>query len=267
MIHYKTISEIEKIRQSSLLVSKTLAATVSILKEGISTLFIDNFIATFIQDHKALPAFKGYRGFPYHACISVNDTVVHGLPSESIVLKNGDVLSVDTGVIQDGFYGDSAYTFLIGDNNLAVKNLLLRTKESLYIGIQKSVCGGRLGDISFAIQESTEGKYGYGVVKELVGHGIGRKLHEDPQVPNYGKKGKGTLLKEGIVIAIEPMINLGTRDVFVDRDKWSIKTKDGKVSAHYEHTVSIQKNTADILSDFSKIEAAIKNNSNLWNEL
>ncbi len=189
------------------------------------------------------------------------------MPSESIVLKNGDVLSVDTGVIQDGFYGDSAYTFLIGDNNMAVKNLLLRTKESLYIGIQKSVSGGRLGDISFAIQESTEGKYGYGVVKELVGHGIGRKLHEDPQVPNYGKKGKGTLLKEGIVIAIEPMINLGTRDVFVDRDKWSIKTKDGKVSAHYEHTVSIQKNTADILSDFSKIEAAIKNNSNLWNEL
>jgi methionyl aminopeptidase len=260
MIHYRTPQEIEWIRKSALLVGQALAEAARMLKPGITTLQVDARVEQFIRDHGAVPSFKNYKNYPYATCISVNDAVVHGFPNER-ELKEGDVVSVDAGVYMNGYHGDSAYTFCIGSASEAIGKLLRITKESLYLGIEKAVHGNRVGDISHAIQNYTEKENGYGVVRELVGHGIGKKLHEDPQVPNFGKRGTGPKLKEGSVIAIEPMINLGKKEVYHDNDGWTIRTIDHQPSAHYEHTVAIQKNKADILSSFLDVEAAEQANS------
>ena len=265
MIHYKSKAEVELMRESSLLVSKTIAMVASIIRPGVSSLFLDSKAEEFIKDHKALASFKGYNGFPFTCCISVNDAVVHGFPSKD-ELREGDVVSVDVGVFKNGFHGDSAYTFAIGEIAADVKQLMRVTKESLYKGIEKAVHGNRVGDIAYAVQQHTEKEHGYGVVRDLVGHGLGRHLHEEPQVPNFGKRGTGAKLKEGMVIAIEPMINLGTREVYHDKDGWTIKTADGKPSAHYEHDVAIQRGKADILSSFVEIEAAEKMNTALCSD-
>ncbi|MBN8787934.1 MAG: type I methionyl aminopeptidase [Terrimonas sp.] len=262
MVYYKTNEEIELIRKSSLLVSATLAEVAKFLKPGITTLQVDAMAEQFIRDNGAVPSFKNYKGFPFTSCISVNDAVVHGFPN-NIELKDGDIVSVDLGVFMNGYHGDSAYTFALGSIPDEVKRLLRVTKESLYKGVEKAVAGNRIGDIAFAVQEHTERQYGYGVVRELVGHGLGRHLHEDPQVPNFGKRGTGLKMKEGLVIAIEPMINLGKKDVYYDTDGWTVRTKDGKPAAHYEHNVCVKKNKPDLLSSFTAIEANEKANSNL----
>lgn len=262
MVYYKTNEEIELIRKSSLLVSATLAEVAKFLKPGITTLQVDAMAEKFIRDNGGVPSFKNYKGFPFTSCISVNDAVVHGFPN-NIELKDGDVVSVDLGVFMNGYHGDSAYTFALGVIPDDVKQLLRVTKESLYKGVEKAVAGNRVGDIAFAVQDYTERQHGYGVVRELVGHGLGRHLHEDPQVPNFGKRGTGLKMKEGLVIAIEPMINLGKKDVYYDTDGWTVRTKDGKAAAHYEHTVCVQKNKPDILSSFIEIEKNEKANSNL----
>jgi len=262
MINYKTQVEIELMRQSCLLVGETIAEIAKILKPGITTLQLNNIAEQYILDNKAIPSFKNYKGFPFTACISVNDAVVHGFPT-NVVLKEGDIISFDIGAFKNGYHGDSAYTFGLAPVTDEAKQLMKITKESLYKGIEKAVAGNRIGDIAFAIQEYTERKHGYGVVRELVGHGLGKSLHEDPQVPNYGKRGSGAKLKEGLVIAIEPMINMGKKDVVNDPDGWTIRTKDSKPSAHYEHNVCIRKGNADILSSFSSIEAAERANDNL----
>jgi methionyl aminopeptidase len=265
MIHYKSKAEIELIRESSLLVSKTLAEVAKIIKPGISTFELDQFAEKFILDNGATASFKGYQDFPFACCISVNDAVVHGFPTKD-ALKDGDIVSVDVGAFKNGFHGDSAYTFAVGEISAELKQLLRVTKESLYKGIEKAIHGNRVGDIAYAVQQYTEKEHGYGVVRELVGHGLGRKLHEEPQVPNYGKRGTLQKLKEGMVIAIEPMINLGTKNVYHDKDGWTIKTEDGKAAAHYEHTICIQRGKADILSSFTEIEAAEKANTNLCSD-
>lgn len=263
MIICKTNEQIELMRQSALLVSKTLSEIAKILKPGITTLSLDQLIGQFISDHHAVPSFLHYNGYPFNSCISVNDVVVHGFPNKN-ELQEGDIVSVDIGVILNEWHGDHAYTFAIGDPGPEVMQLIKITKESLYKGIEKAVAGNRIGDIAFAIQEHTEKKNGYGVVRELVGHGIGRKLHEDPQVPNYGKKGNGTKLKEGMVLAIEPMINLGKKEVYTESDGWTVRTKDGTPSVHFEHDVAIRKGKADILSDYSIIEKQEANNPHLF---
>ena len=265
MIHYKTGAQIELIRESCKLLEETLAIVAAMIKPGVTTLDLDKAAEEYIRDHGAVPSFKGYHDFPYTCCISVNDAVVHGFPTKDLI-KEGDIISVDAGVFKNGYHGDSAYTFAVGNIATDAKQLLRVTKESLYKGIEKAVAGNRVGDIAFAVQEHTEKKYGYGVVRELVGHGLGESLHEEPQVPNYGKRGSGAKLKEGMVIAIEPMINLGKRDIKTDKDGWTIRTRDGKPAAHYEHTLCIQKNEADILSSFKKIEAAEKANSFLCSD-
>ncbi|MGG9971500.1 type I methionyl aminopeptidase [Ferruginibacter sp. SUN002] len=267
MIHYKTKDEIELMRQSSLLVSKTLAEVAKIIKPGITTLEIDSFAEQFILDNGAKPSFKGYGkpAFPFACCISVNDAVVHGFPTND-ALREGDIVSVDVGVFKNGFHGDSAYTFALAGVTDDVKKLLAVTKASLYKGIEKAVHGNRIGDISFAIQHYTEKEHGYGVVRDLVGHGLGEHLHEDPQVPNYGKKGTGAKLLEGLVIAIEPMINMGTKNVYHDKDGWTIRTEDGKPAAHFEHNVAVRKGKADVLSSFAEIEASEKGNANLCSD-
>lgn len=262
MIHYKSSGEVELIRESCLLVSEAIALVATILKPGISTFAVDRQAEEFIIDNKAVPSFKNYRGFPFTCCISVNDAIVHGFPTKK-ELKDGDIVSVDVGVFKNGFHGDSAYTFAIGNIDEEVKKLMRITKQSLYKGIEKAVSGNRIGDISFAVQDYTEKQYGYGVVRELVGHGLGKHLHEDPQVPNYGKRGSGAKLQEGLVIAIEPMINMGGRQVWYDDDGWTVRTKDGKPSAHYEHTICVKKERADILSTFEDIEINEKANANL----
>lgn len=262
MIQYKNREEIEIMRQSCLLVGKAHAEAVKILRPGVTTMDINNIVETFIADNGGTPTFKNYNGFPYATCISVNAVVVHGFPGK-LELKDGDIISLDIGVYKNGFHGDSAYTYAIGEVAEEAKQLLRVTKESLYLGIQKARQGNRIGDIAHAIQEHTEKKHGYGVVRELVGHGVGRNLHEDPQVPNYGKKGTGAKLKEGMVLAIEPMINLGVKEVVHLEDGWTVLTKDGKVSAHFEHDVCITKDAADVLSSFDPIEAAEKANGNL----
>lgn len=260
MILYKTNEEIELIRQSSLLVGKTLGEVAKHIRPGVTTLELDRIGAEFIADHGALAAFKGYGGFPNSLCISLNDSVVHGIPSK-YELCEGDIVSVDCGVLMNGYYGDSAYTFAVGEVSEEVAKLLQVTKESLYKGIEKAVAGMRMGDLSYAVQEHAE-KHGFGVVKELVGHGVGKALHEKPEVPNYGKRGVGIKLQEGLVIAIEPMINLGKAAVWQDRDGWTIRTKDNKVSAHFEHTVAVRKGKADILSSFEYVEEVLKTKDN-----
>ena len=249
-------------RESALLVGKTIAEIAKVIKPGITTAQLDKVADEFIRDHKAIPSFKNFKGYPYASCISVNDAVVHGFPS-NIELKEGDVVSVDIGVYKNAFHGDSAYTLALGEPAPEILQLLRVTKESLKKGIEKAVAGNRVGDIGFAVQDYCEKQFKYGVVRELVGHGLGRNLHEDPQIPNFGKRGSGAKLNEGLVIAIEPMVNLGVKEVWYDKDGWTVRTKDGKVSAHYEHNVCVRKVKADVLSSFEEIEAAEKNNQYL----
>jgi len=259
MIHIRTNEEIELIRKSALMVSATLTEVAKFLKEGITTSSIDAMAEKFIRDNGGVPSFKGYGGFPASLCISVNEVVVHGFPSD-YVLKDGDIISVDCGVYMNGYHGDSAYTFAIGNVAPETLKLLQVTKQSLYKGIAEAKENNRVGDISFAIENYTHKEHGYGVVRELVGHGVGKNLHEDPQVPNYGRRGDGKRLKEGIVIAIEPMINMGRKEVVTLEDGWTVVTIDRKMSAHFEHTVAVRKNSGENLSTFEGIEAAEKAN-------
>lgn len=256
MVTFKTDEEVELLRQSNLLVSETHAEIASMMKPGVTTREIDKRAEEYIRDNGGTPGFKGYQGFPNALCISVNDQVVHGIPSD-YVLKEGDIVSVDCGVYKNGFHGDSAYTFAIGEITDEVEKLLRITKESLYLGIEKAVVGNRLGDIGFAVQTHAE-RNGFSVVREMVGHGVGRNLHEAPEVPNYGRKGSGMKLKNGLVLAIEPMINLGKRFIVQNDDGWTIRTSDGSASAHFEHSVVIRPEKADILSDFTLIEERLK---------
>ena len=253
MISIKTDEEIELLRESNLLVGKTLGEMAKHIRPGVSTLELDRIADEFIRSHGAVRGFLGYGGFPNSLCISVNDVVVHGIPSADCVLKEGDVVSIDCGTLKNGYYGDSAYTFEVGRVDDEIHRLLVTTKESLYKGIEKAVAGLRIGDIGHAIQSYCESA-GFSVVRELVGHGVGKNLHEDPQVPNYGRAGQGIKLKEGMVIAIEPMINLGERHVYIEEDGWTIRTRDRKPSAHFEHTLAIRKHGVDILSSFDFVE-------------
>jgi len=263
MIIYKTDAEVGLMQQSAQLVSKTLTEVAKVLKPGITTMELDKLCDDFVHDHNAIPSFKNYKSsYPYSICASINDVVVHGFPNNE-PLKDGDIVSIDLGVILNGWHGDHAYTFVLGEVSDEVLKLVRVTKESLYKGIEKAIAGNRLGDISYAIQEHTEKKNGYGVVRELVGHGLGRSMHEDPQMPNYGKRGNGPKMNENMVLAIEPMINLGTREVYTDSDGWTVRTRDGKPSVHFEHDVCVKRNKALILSDYSIIEAAEKANPNL----
>ena len=263
MVIYKSVAETELIRESCKIVNDAIALVASLIKPGISTMELNDKAEEYIRSQDATPSFKNYNGFPYACCISVNDAVVHGFPTND-KLKEGDVISVDVGAYKNKFHGDSAYTFALGEISDEVKHLMRITKESLYKGIEKAIVGNRVGDISFAVQDYTEKQFGYGVVRELVGHGLGHDLHEDPQVPNYGKRGTGAKLKDGLVIAIEPMINLGGKEVLNDQDGWTIRTADGKPSAHYEHTICVRKGKADVLSSFESIEKAEKANSLLY---
>ena len=255
MIYYKTEEEIELVRKSSLLVAKTHAEIAGLIKPGITTLALDKIAEEFIRDNGGVPAFKGYGGFPNTLCMSPNDQVVHGIPNDRI-LENSEILSVDCGVLMNGYYGDSAFTYEVGEVDTETKQLLKVTKESLYKGIEQAVVGNRIGDIGYAVQFHAE-SYGYGVVRELVGHGVGKSLHESPEVPNYGRRGKGVMLKEGLVIAIEPMINMGTKSILQHNDGWTITTIDNKPSAHFEHTIVVRKGKAEILSSFEEIEKKI----------
>ncbi|MCF8229184.1 MAG: type I methionyl aminopeptidase [Bacteroidales bacterium] len=261
MIHIKTEEEIDLLRESSLLVGKTLAEVARIMKPGCRTIELDKRAEAFIRSHDAVPGFLGYNGFPSSLCISVNEVVVHGFPGE-YELKEGDIVSIDCGVLKNGFYGDSAYTFAVGEVSEEKKMLMQRTKESLYLAIEQAVHGKRLGDIGNAVQSYVE-QFGYNVVRDLVGHGLGKNLHEKPEVPNYGRKGTGTKLKERMVLAIEPMVNLGTRNVIQEKDGWTIRTADRFPSAHYEHDVVIRKDKAEILSTFEYIEEVLKANDNI----
>ena len=255
MIYLKTQEEVELLRENNLLVSATLAEVGKNIRPGVTTLELDRIAEEFIRSQGAVPGFLGYGGFPNTLCVSVNENVVHGIPS-NYALREGDIVSVDCGTILKGFYGDSAYTFGVGEIAPEVEQLLRVTKESLYKGVEKAVAGGRVGDISAAVQAHAE-KYGYGVVRELVGHGLGREMHESPEVPNYGRRGTGPLLKEGMVICIEPMINMGSKNVVFERDGWTVRTKDRKPSAHFEFAVAIRNGEADVLTDFGIIEEAI----------
>ena len=264
MIFLKTDDEIELLRQSNLLVGKTLAEVAKLIKPGVTTRQLDKVAEEFIRDNGAIPTFKGYPSpyggsFPGALCTSVNEQVVHGIPND-VPLRDGDIVSVDCGTLMNGFCGDSAYTFCVGEVEPEIKQLLQVTKESLYLGIENAVHGKRLGDIGFAIQSHCEAK-SYGVVREFVGHGIGHEMHEDPQVPNYGRRGTGTMLKKGMCLAIEPMITQGSREIIMERDGWTVRTKDRKFAAHFEHTVAVGKGKADILSSFEYIEQVLGNKS------
>ena len=255
MIYYKTEEEIELVRKSSLLVAKTHAEIAGLIKPGITTLALDKIAEEFIRDNGGVPAFKGYGGFPNTLCMSPNEQVVHGIPNDRF-LENSEILSVDCGVVMNGYYGDSAFTYEVGEVDVETKKLLKVTKESLYKGIEQAVAGNRIGDIGYAVQQHAE-SFGYGVVRELVGHGVGKNLHESPEVPNHGRRGKGVMLKEGLVIAIEPMINMGTKCILQHNDGWTITTIDNKPSAHFEHTIVVRKGKAEILSSFEEIEKKI----------
>ncbi|MBU2651125.1 MAG: type I methionyl aminopeptidase [Bacteroidetes bacterium] len=255
MSYCKTEDEIELLRESSLLVGKTLGEVAKMLKPGVRTIDLDRRAEEFIRDNGAVPGFKGYNGFPFTLCISINEQIVHGFPSERELI-DGDLVSIDCGVLKNGFYGDSAYSFAIGNVSEDIRLLLDRTLASLYRGIEMAVDGKRIGDIGHAIQSFVE-SFGYSVVRDLVGHGLGSNLHEKPEVPNYGRQGSGVKLREGMVLAIEPMINLGTRYVVQEPDGWTIRTADRMPSAHFEHDVVIRKGKAEILSTFSYIEEVI----------
>ena len=256
MIFYKTDEEIELIRQSADLLGRAHAEVAKNIRPGISTAELDKIAYEFILSGGAKPSFKGYNGFPYSLCISVNENVVHGFPGK-YQLKEGDVVSIDCGVYLNGFHSDSAYTYAVGEISKEAEMLLQTTKESLYKGIEQAVTGNRIGDIAFAVQSHVE-EQGFSVVRELVGHGIGKKLHEGPEVPNYGKRGKGPKLSDGMVLAIEPMVNAGKKNVIQEADGWTIRTEDRKPSAHFEHTVAVRKGKAEILTTFKYIEEVIK---------
>jgi len=257
MLVYKTEEEIEIIRQNNLLVSKTLAEVAKLIKPGVTTLELDKRAEEYIRDNGAVPGFLGYGGYPNTLCTSVNDEVVHGIPS-NYVLKDGDVISVDCGTFMDGYYGDTAYTFPVGEVREDVMKLLRTTKESLFLGIEQAIDGRRIGDIGNAVQLHAE-RQGYSVVREMVGHGLGKNLHEAPEVPNYGRRGRGVMIKKGLVLCIEPMINMGSKYIKQDNDGWTIRTLDGKPSAHYELAVVVDKGKAEILSTFEYIEEITKN--------
>lgn len=258
-IIYKTSEEIELIRKSGDLLSRTLGELARIIQPGVTTKALDDLARTFIQDHGGSPAFLNYEGFPYSLCISINDKVVHGFPGDD-TLKDGDIISVDGGVNLNGYISDSAYTFAVGEVSEAVKNLLSVTREALDAGIAEAVIGRRIGDISYAI-EQTVLPHGYGIVKDLVGHGVGIHLHEKPEVPNFGRRGSGIKLEQGMVLAIEPMINLGRAGVRFWEDGWTVSTVDGKPSAHFEHTVAIAKGQSDVLTTFSYIQEVLDKNN------
>jgi methionyl aminopeptidase len=256
MIYIKTDAEVELLRASNMLVSRTLAEVAGHIRAGVTTLELDTIAETFIRDHNALPAFKGYAGFPNTLCTSVNDEVVHGIPS-AYALKDGDIISVDCGVILDGYYGDSAFTFAVGEVRPEVLRLLEYTRAALDAGVKEAVAGNRLGDISHAVQSKAESG-GYSVVRTLVGHGIGKHLHEGPEVPNFGKKGTGARLERNLVICIEPMINMGTKNTSVQSDGWTVRTGDGKPSAHFEYAVAVREGKADLLTTFEFIEEVLQ---------
>ncbi|WMJ75234.1 type I methionyl aminopeptidase [Cytophagaceae bacterium ABcell3] len=258
MIFYKTEEEIDLIRQSAQVLGKAHAEVAKLIKPGITTNELDKCAYDFILSQGGKPSFKGYNGFPGSLCISVNEVVVHGIPGD-YTLKEGDIISIDCGVFLNGFHSDSAYTYTVGNVDEEVKALLRATKESLYLAIEQAVVGNRIGDIGFAVQNYVENK-GYTVVRELVGHGLGRSLHESPEVPNYGKRGKGFKLQEGLVLAIEPMVNLGKKNIVQEQDGWTIRTSDRKPSAHFEHTVVVRKNEAEVLTTFDYIEEIIGRN-------
>lgn len=256
MIYIKTAEEIELIRECNLLVSTTLAEVGKHIKPGISTLELDVIAEKYIRDHGAIPGFKGFQGFPATLCTSVNSQVVHGIPTKEALLQEGDIISVDCGVVKNGYYGDTAFTFPVGEIKPEVRALLKVTRESLFLGIEKAVEGQRVGDIGHAVQKHAEA-HGYSVVRELVGHGLGKKMHEEPEVPNYGRRGTGVKLKKGMVICIEPMINMGRRQISQGADGWTVSTADNKPSAHFELAIAIDKGEADILSTFSYIDKVI----------
>jgi len=264
MIHLKSDEEIELVQQSCMLVSKTLAYVGSLLKPGITGQYLDTKAEEFIRDHGAIPGFKDYGGFPATLCISPNDAIVHGIPTD-LEFKDDDILSIDCGVYWNSFYGDAAFTFAFPNVSDDVMDLLYATNKSLYLGIEKVQLDNRIGDISYAIQSFIEKERNYTIVRELVGHGIGRNLHEAPEVPNFGRRGSGPKMKEGLVIAIEPMVNLGRRNVKQAKDGWTILTRDGKPSAHFEHTVAITSQGTKILSDHQIVEKELKNNDEIKN--
>ncbi len=255
MIKIKTLEEIELMRESALIVSKTLGMLAKEVKPGATTLELDRLAETFIRDHGGVPGFLGLYDFPNSLCMSPNAQVVHGIPNNTPLVE-GDIISIDCGVLKNGFYGDHAYTFEVGEVDAETKKLLQVTKESLYVGIREFKLGNRVGDVGYAIQQYTESQ-GYGVVRELVGHGLGREMHEDPEMPNYGKRGRGKKFVEGMVVAIEPMINLGTRRIKQLKDGWTILTADNKPSAHFEHDVAIMDGKPEILSTFAYIYEAL----------
>ena len=258
-IFLKTEDEIELMRRANRLVGRTLAELARHIQPGVNTLQLDKIAGEFIRDHGAIPTFKNFPNpyggpFPANICTSVNNVVVHGIPSAKTVLREGDIISIDCGTLLDGFNGDSCYTFCVGEVTEEVRQLFVTTYEALYEGIKQAVAGNRIGDIGSAVQDHCE-SHGYGVVRELTGHGIGRKMHEDPMVPNYGKRGNGPKLKEGMCIAIEPMVTQGNRAIYLDaKDRWTIRTRDGKPAAHFEHTIAIRQGRADILSSFEEVE-------------
>ncbi len=255
MIYIKTDAEVELLREANQLVSKTLAEVAGHIRPGITTRQLDTIAEKYIRENGALPAFKGYAGFPNTLCTSVNDEVVHGIPSDYI-LREGDIISVDCGVILNGYYGDSAYTFPVGEVKPEILRLLEYTRASLEAGLMQAVAGNRVGDISQAVQAKAEGG-GYSVVRTLVGHGIGRHLHEGPEVPNFGRRGSGTRLDKNLVICIEPMINMGTKNTRTDGDGWTVRTGDGKPSAHFEYAVAVREGKPDLLSTFEYIEEVL----------
>ena len=258
MIFLKSDEEIELLRISNQIVAKTLAEMAKLIQPGVNTEQLDKVANEFIRDNKAVPGFLGYGGFPKSICTSVNEQVVHGIPSDKVILKDGDIISVDCGAYINGFHGDSAYTFCVGDVKPEIVDLLRTTKESLYKGIEQAEEGRRLGDVGHAIQSYCEER-GYSVVREMIGHGVGRHLHEAPEVPNYGRKGNGIMLKSGMTIAIEPMINMGSKSLVFEKDGWTTRTLDRKVSAHFEHSIAIRRGKADILSSFEFIEQVLGN--------
>lgn len=259
-VYLKTEEEVELLREANLIIGKTLAELAKIIRPGVTTRQLDVLAETVIRDHGAEPTFKGFPNpygpaFPASICASVNEQVVHGIPNDN-PLKEGDIVSIDCGTKINGFCGDSCYTFAVGEVSDEVKALLKTTKEALYKGIEQAVAGHRIGDISFAVQSHCESQ-GYGVVREFVGHGVGHEMHEEPMVPNYGRRGNGVQLKAGMCIAIEPMITMGTKEVYLQDDKWGVVTRDGKYAAHFEHSICIRKGEADILSSFEEIEKVL----------
>jgi methionyl aminopeptidase len=257
MLYLKTDEEVGLLKESNMLVSRTLGELAALIKPGVSTLYLDSIAESFIRDNGAVPAFKGYGGFPNTLCTSVNEEVVHGIPSKYI-LKEGDIISVDCGVILNGWYGDSAYTFPVGIVSDEVKRLLEYTRASLEEGVKAAVAGNRVGDISYAVQSKAENG-GFSVVRELVGHGLGRKLHESPEVPNWGRQGTGPKMEKGLVICIEPMINSGRKETVQMNDGWTIKTADGRPSAHFEYAVAVDRGQAEVLTTFKFIEEVLNN--------